>query len=89
MTQDPQVRQQAHSVLSGLFSSLGQHAQGGQAQAPAGLNLDWMLGQFSEFVEMGPELAQVFVTMATDLTELVLNSLAEAGIVLVKGLTPV
>lgn len=88
MTQDPQVREQAHGILSGLFAGLGQHAQGQQPQAPAGLNVDWMLGQFSEFVEMGPELARIFTDMAFELTDLVLKALEEAGIVLVKGLTP-
>lgn len=83
MNQDPAVRSEAHSVLTGLFSSLGQHAQSGQT--PAG----GLLAQFTEFVEMPLELAQIFTGMAVDLTELVLKSLEEAGIVLVKGLSPV
>jgi len=88
MSQDPQVRSDAHGVLEGLFRGLGHHAQGQQAAAPAGLNADWMLQQFTEFVEMPVALAQTFTTMATDLTELVLSALAEAGIELVRGLTP-
>lgn len=78
----------AHSVLEGLFRGIGQHAQGQQPQAPAGLNADWMLNQFEELILMPVELAQTFTTMATDLTDLVLKALAEAGIELVRGLTP-
>lgn len=89
MTQDPAAHQSARGVLEGLFRGLGQHGQGQQPSAPAGLNADWMLNQFMEFVEMPIELAQTFTTMATDLTDLVLKALAEAGIELVKGLTPV
>lgn len=88
MNQDPAVRQQAHGVLEGLFRGLGQHASGQQAQAPAGLNADWMLNQLTEFVEMPVDLARIFLEMSTQLTELVLDSLAEAGIALTKGLTP-
>lgn len=88
MNQDPQVRQEAHGVLEGLFRGIGQNAQGQQPSAPAGLNADWMLQQFTEFIEMPIDLAQIFTTMATDLTELVLRALAEAGISLTKGLTP-
>jgi len=78
----------ARSVLEGLFRGIGQHAQGQQPQAAPGLNLEWMLDQAVEFVEMPGDLAQIFVTMAGDLTTLILKALAEAGVSLVKGLTP-
>lgn len=88
MNQDPAVRSEAHRVLTDLFSGLGQHAQGQAPQASAGLDVEWMLGQFGELVTMPADLARIFIEMSVDLTELVLQSLAEAGIVLVKGLTP-
>lgn len=89
MAQDPAVRRQAHGVLEGLFSGLGQHAQGQDAQAAPGLNLEWMVGQFDEFLQMPVDLARIFTTMAFELTDLVLKALEEAGIELVKSLTPV
>lgn len=89
MNQDPAVRSEAHSVLRGLFSGLGHHAQGGDSeQAPAGLNVEWMIEQAGELVTMPADLARIFVDMSVDLTELVLQALAEAGFVLVRGLTP-
>lgn len=88
MAQDPQVRHEAAGILQGLFHGLGQHSQGQQPAAPAGLNADWMVQQFSELVEMPVDLARIFMDMSVQLTELVLDSLAEAGISLVKGLTP-
>lgn len=81
---DPAVQQEAHSVLSSLFTNIGQHASG---QSP-GLNADWFLDQIQEFVDMPLDLANIFVQMATQLTEMVLKALEEAGIVLTKGLTP-
>lgn len=78
----------ARNVLEGLFRGIGQHAQGQQAQAPAGLNAEWFLAQAVEFVEMPADLARIFTDMAFDLTELVMKALAEAGVSLVTGLTP-
>ena len=77
---DPGVRQEAHGILSGLFSHIGQQDSGGSSSG--------MLGQITEFVEMPMELAQIFLNMSTQLAELVLKSLEEAGIALVKGMTP-
>jgi hypothetical protein len=82
MAQDPAVRQEAASRLHGLFSVLGQ----GQSSTTGGLG--GLAGQLEEFAEMPMELARIFTDMALQLTELVLKSLEEGGIVLVKGLTP-
>jgi hypothetical protein len=86
VNQNPLTRDRAAGVLSGLFHHLG--SKGG-APAPEGVNLGGMATQLEQFVNMPVELAQVFLGMATDLTELVLTSLEQAGIVLVEGLTPV
>lgn len=86
MTQDPQVRQEAHGILDGLFRHLG---TGGGEPAPAGLDLGALGQQVEEFFSMPIELATIFLNMSTQLTELILKSLEEAGIVLVKGLSPV
>lgn len=86
MNQDPQVRQAAASHLTALFHGLG-HAR--QEQDPSALgSLGGMAGDLEEFMAMPMDMAMIFIDMATQLTELVLTSLEEAGIVLVKGLTP-
>lgn len=88
MNQDPQVRQEAHGVLSSLFSRLGQGDAGsGGGGAPAGLG-GALGGQVAEFMAMPLELTKIFLDMSVELTDLVLTSLEEAGIVLVKGLSP-
>jgi hypothetical protein len=84
MNQDPGVRQDAAGILTGLFRHLG---SGGSQPAPAGIV--GLGGQLAEFMEMPIELANIFLNMSVQLTELVLKSLEEAGIVLVKGLSPV
>lgn len=84
MNQDPAVRHEAHGVLEGLFRHLGESRQASeQSDVLSGLG-----GQLEEFMSMPLDMAMIFIRMATDLTELVLTSLEEAGIVLVKGLTP-
>lgn len=83
--QDPAVRQEAHGVLSGLFSHLGSQGSGPGA---SGLGGGALGGQLVEFMEMPVDLARIFLDMSVQLTELVLTSLEEAGIVLVKGLSP-
>lgn len=81
---DPGVRQEAHGVLSGLFSRIGQNnGTDGRSSEDGGT-----LAQITEFIEMPMELAQIFLNMSIELAELVLKSLEEAGIVLVKGMTP-
>jgi hypothetical protein len=89
MNQDPDVRQQAHSVLASLFSHLGSQGSGpggsGGGLAGAGGALS---GQLVEFMEMPVDLARIFLDMSVQLTDLVLTSLEEAGIVLVRGLSP-
>lgn len=86
---DPDARQTAHNALFDMFSGLGHHAAGQDQAAPAsGLNAEWLLSQFQEFIEMPVELATLFINMATQLTELTLSTLEEAGLELMKGLTP-
>jgi hypothetical protein len=89
VNQDPQVRQEAHSVLSSLFSHLGRQGgtgdSGGGGQAGLGGAFG---GQVAEFMAMPLELTKVFLDMSVQLTDLVLTSLEEAGIILVKGLSP-
>lgn len=82
-TQDPQVRQAAASHLTALFQGLGHARQESDPTALGGL-----AGDLEEFLAMPMDMAMIFLNMATSLTELVLQSLEEAGIVLVKGLTP-
>ena len=82
---DPQVRAEAASHLTTLFQGLG-HMGGGQATT--GGALGGLTTQLTEFMEMPLELAQIFMNMAVQLTELVLTSLEQAGFALVKGLTP-
>jgi hypothetical protein len=47
-----------------------------------------MAGQLEEFMTMPLDLAMVFIDMSVQLTDAVLSALEEAGVVLVKGLTP-
>lgn len=90
MATDPQARQAAHSSLMSMFQGLGQHAgaDGGAGGGQGGSPLGGLAGQFTEFLEMPVELAQTFLNYATQLTELTLQTLEEAGLELVKGLTP-
>lgn len=83
MTTDPGARNQAAGVLHGLFTHLG--SGGGQ---PAPTPLSGMALQVEQFVAMPIELANIFMNMSVQLTELVLTSLEEAGITLVQGLMP-
>jgi hypothetical protein len=85
MTQDPQVRDRAVGILEGLFHHVG---SGGTQPVPGGVNLGGMAVQLEQFFNMPMELASIFLTMATDLTQMILTSLEQAGIVLVEGLTP-
>lgn len=87
MNQDPQVRQAAAGHLTALFQGLG-HAR--QEQDPSVLgNLGGGLGQqLEEFLSMPLDMAMVFINMSTQLTELVLTSLEDAGLILVRGLSP-
>lgn len=80
---DPAVRQEAHGVLQGLFSHIGSQGQQGGGGLTGGL-----AGQLTEFIEMPMELTKIFLDMSVQLTELVLKSLEEAGMTLVKGMTP-
>jgi hypothetical protein len=86
VNQDPAVRDQAHGILSDLFSGIGRQAQGGSAGGIFGAGA--LATQLEQFAEMPLQLAQIFIDMSTQLTELVLKSLEEAGIVLAKGLMP-
>jgi hypothetical protein len=84
MNQDPAVRREAQGILENLFREVGHSSQAGEpASALSGLGVD-----LAEFLTMPADLARLFTEMAFDLTELVLSSLAEGGIILWKGLTP-
>jgi hypothetical protein len=81
---DPAVRAEAESVLSGVFSHIGS-----LGNAPAPIALGGVLGgQVEQFLQMPVELTKVFLDMSVQLTELVLSSLEEAGLVLARGLVP-
>lgn len=83
---DPNIRSDAKSHLSTVFAGLGQHLLGqGGGEIPG---LSGVAGQLEEFAEMPVELATIFLNMSTQLAELVLTSLEQAGFALVKGLTP-
>lgn len=84
MTTDPTTRSDAAGVLHGLFTHLGSGGSQPPPTALSGLGL-----QLEQFVAMPIELANIFMNMSVQLTELVLTSLEEAGITLVKGLSPV
>lgn len=77
---DPAARQQAHSALTSMFTNLG---SGGAGPGSAG-----MVAQLEEFIQMPMELTKVFLDMSVQLTEMVLKTLEEAGVILVKGMTP-
>ena len=83
MNQDPEVRTAAAGHLTALFQGLGNARNEEDPSVLGGL-----AGEFTEFLQMPMELAQIFITMSTQMTELVLESLAEAGFVLVRGLSP-
>lgn len=85
-TTDPEVRQLATSRLTDLFQGIG-HAR--QENDPSALgNLGGITGQIEEFMSMPMDLAVLFLDMSVQLAELVLTSLEEGGVILVKGLTP-
>lgn len=84
MNQDPAARDEARGIIEGLFERMGRAPDDAGS---AGI-LKTLGADIEEFVTMPADLAVVFVTMATDMTEVILKALAEAGFVLVKGLTP-
>lgn len=73
-------------VLSGLFERIGRAKQEGGDGGLAGIG---GLGeQFAEFLTMPLDLAVLLMERSTEMAELVLATLAEAGYVVVKGTTP-
>jgi len=82
---DPGVRTEAANILTNVFTGIGQHAQG---QGIDSLGLGGLSAQVEQFAAMPLELARIFTVMAVQLTELVLQALEEAGIVLAKGVLP-
>jgi hypothetical protein len=84
---DAQARQMAVSNLTDLFGRLGRAAQSGGTENPLG-GLGNLGEQFTQFLEMPIDLTNIFVNMGTQMAELVVSSLEQAGVVLVKGLTP-
>ena len=83
MATDPAVRKEAHGVIQNLFQGIGNARKEEDPTVLGGL-----AGQLEEFMSMPMDMAMIFLNMATDLTEMILKSLEEAGITLVKGLTP-
>lgn len=92
MAIDPGVRQDAAGHLMSLFQGIGKARQDvNQNRTPAagGLaGLGSMASQLQEFMEMPINVAEIFLNMSVQLTEMVLTALEEAGFELVKGLTP-
>lgn len=85
---DPIVRQEASGILHGLFAHIGS-----QGREPAGgvtpsSPSSGMAAQLVEFLEMPMDLTKIFLDMGVQLTELVIQSLEDAGIVLARGLVP-
>lgn len=74
-------------VLADLFGRLGRRDQEGQA-GEGGLDLGGIGEQFTEFLSMPLDLTTLLIERSTDMAELVLATLAEAGYVVVKGTTP-
>lgn len=83
MNQDPAVRREASGHLNALFQGIGNARQESDPTVLGGLASD-----LEEFMSMPLDMATIFLNMSVQLTELVLTSLEDAGIVLVKGLTP-
>jgi hypothetical protein len=89
MATDPAVRQEAHNKLTSLFEGLGRARQEKDSGGGGGLgDLGGIADQVQEFLEMPLDIAMIFINMSTQLAEMILKSLEEAGIVLVKGMTP-
>jgi hypothetical protein len=88
VNQDPAVRQEAHGHLMSLFQGLGNANREQDPSVLGNVGLGGMAGQLEEFMSMPMDMAMVFLNMAVQLTDLVLSSLEEAGIILVKGITP-
>lgn len=86
MPSDPEARTIAASKLTDLFQGLGRHAQGDAAPADP---IGGLIGQFEEFASMPLDLATLFLNMSVQLSELVLKTLEEGGVILMRGLTPV
>lgn len=86
---DPAVRQEAAGALQSLFTHLGRsRQQGNVTEGLTGLTGGAMAQQLEEFMAMPVELAQEIINYATQLTELTLTTLEQAGITLIKGMTP-
>ena len=84
MPSDPEARTAAAGRLNDLWSALHNQAQGQSTTEGVG----GLVGQFEEFASMPLDLAMLFLNMGLQLTELVLQTIEEGGVILVKGLTP-
>lgn len=81
---DAAVRNEASSIIEGLFRNIGRANQdAGAANQLGGLGV-----QLAEFIAMPGDLAVLFMDMSVDLTKMILESLEQAGIILVRGLSP-
>lgn len=79
---DPAARATARSALHSMFTHLGSGTPPPQGTGGG------LVVQLEEFFQMPMDLTKIFLDMSVQLTELVLKSLEEAGISLVKGMTP-
>lgn len=85
---DVPIRQEAAGKLTDLFRGLGEQRQQAQGQTIDPGQLTGLAQQVAEFMTMPLDVAQIFIGMSTELANLVLDSLEEAGFVIVKGVTP-
>jgi len=77
-------------VLAGLFRRVGQRARGDDIpeEGGGGDALGGLMGQVEEFITMPVDLAVLLIDASTEMATLVLDTLAKAGYVVVKGTTP-
>lgn len=88
MDTDPQARQSAVDAVSAMWQNIGHSTQNQDSGLLGGLG-GGLGQQLTEFVNMPMEMAQIFINMAVQIAELTITSIEEAGVVLVKGLSPV
>ena len=65
-----------------MFNSLG------RKEAPQSTVAGGLTKEIEEFLAMPLDLTMVFLDMSVSLTEMILQTLEEAGVILVKGMTP-
>lgn len=76
-------------LLADLFRTVGRRARGEDAPIAESTGLGGgMVGQIEEFITMPLDLATLLIDSGTEMAELVITTLAEAGYIVVKGATP-